>query len=194
MDADLQQLFDKLRALEDELEQKVQSHAQEFQYRLERNKAVFEQEALARHRRIKIRLSRFLWESPLLAYLTAPIIYSLIIPFVLLDLFVTVYQWTCFPAWGIKRVARRDYIVLDRHRLAYLNSIEKLNCIYCGYGNGLLAMVREVAARTEQYWCPIRHALRVKGTHSRYRNFIDYGDAEGFRARLEKLREELRKS
>jgi hypothetical protein len=194
MDADLQPLFDKLRALEEELEQKVQARAQQFHYRLERNKAIFEREALERHRRIKMRLSRFLWESPFLTYLTAPVIYSMIIPLALLDLSIIIYQHTCFVAWGVKRVKRRDYIVIDRHRLAYLNSIEKLNCVYCGYANGLIALVREVASRTEQYWCPIRHALKVKGAHSRYRNFVDYGDAEGFRERLESLREELKKS
>ena len=80
----------------------------------------------------------------------------------------------------------------DRHRLAYLNGIEKLNCAYCSYANGVVSYVREVAARTEQYWCPIRHARRIPAPHSRYQLFFDYGDAERYRAELSPLRNALR--
>lgn len=31
----------------------------------------------------------------------------------------------------------RPYVVFDRRHLAYLNAIEKLNCAYCEYGNGV---------------------------------------------------------
>ena len=61
-----------------------------------------------------------------------------------------------------------------------------------GYGNGALAYVREIASRTEQYWCPIKHALKVTGPHQRYYEFLEYGDAEGYRTRLDQLRERLR--
>ena len=72
--------------------------------------------------------------------LTAPVIYSVIIPFVLLDLFVSLYQAVCFPVYGIEKVRRRDYIAYDRKHLSYLNGFEKLNCVYCAYGNGLLGL------------------------------------------------------
>jgi hypothetical protein len=84
--------------------------------------------------------------------------------------------------------------VLDRAHLSYLNAIEKLNCVYCGYANGLIAYVREVASRTEQYWCPIKHAVRTRSPHARYRTFLDYGDAAGFRSRLEAFRRDLRET
>jgi hypothetical protein len=29
-----------------------------------------------------------------------------------------------------------------------------VNCVYCGYFNGLIAYVQEIAARTEQFWLP----------------------------------------
>ena len=107
------------------------------------------------------------------------------------SLWATAYQFICFPAYGIPKVRRRDYIALDRHKLAYLNSMEKFNCAYCSYVNGLLAYVSEIAGRTEQYWCPIKHALRLKTTHSRYQHFIDYGDAEGYRRRIEEIRRDF---
>src|SRR5258708_15800477 len=119
-------------------------------------------------------------------------VYSLVVPIALLDLWVSAYQRVCFPIYGIDRVKRSAYVVIDRHHLAYLNGIEKANCVFCGYANGVLAYVREVAARTEQYWCPIRHAKRVRAPHVLYRNFVDFGDAEGYRRRLPVLRADLK--
>ncbi|MGC4081537.1 MAG: hypothetical protein QM736_05325 [Vicinamibacterales bacterium] len=82
--------------------------------------------------------------------LAAPVIYSLLLPFALLDMWVTVYQWICFPLYRIPLVRRREYLTFDRQTLLYLNPLEKLNCVFCGYVNGLVAYVREVGARTEQ--------------------------------------------
>ena len=135
----------------------------------------------------------YILKGNVLSLLTAPVIYSLLVPFVMVDLWVTLYQSICFPMYRIARVPRRRYFALDRHRLAYLNGIEKVNCTFCSYANGLLAYVREVAARTEQYWCPIRHARTIPGPHRRYRFFFDYGDAERYRRELGPLREALRR-
>ncbi len=63
-------------------------------------------------------------------------------------------------------------------------ALEKLNCAYCSYANGVIAYVREIAGRTEQYWCPIKHARRAIGAYSHYAQFHDYGDAGGFRLPL----------
>jgi hypothetical protein len=125
---------------------------------------------------------------------TIPFIYSLIAPLVALDLWVTVYQWVCFPLYGIARVRRRDHVVIDRYRLPYLNAIEKVNCVYCGYATAVLAYAAAVAARTEQYWCPIRHQRLPKGRSRTQQAFAAYGDAEGYRRRVLRLRSRLRSS
>jgi hypothetical protein len=125
--------------------------------------------------------------------LTAPAIYSVIVPVALLDLWISLYQRICFPVYGIARVRHRDFVVIDRQHLAYLNGIEKLNCVYCGYANGVFAYAREIAGRTEQYWCPIRHAKRVIRPHPHYREFVDFGDAEGYKRQLPELRDELKR-
>ncbi len=101
-----------------------------------------------------------------------------------------VFQAICFPVYGITKVRRSDYFVFDRQYLAYLNALEKFNCAYCSYGNGVVAYVREVASRTEQYWCPIKHARRLVGAHARYAAFADFGDAENFRKKLATFPEE----
>ena len=91
----------------------------------------------------------------------------------------------------IAKVKRSDYFIYDRRLLPYLNWIERLNYLYCSYGNALIADAREIVARTEQYWCPIKHTRRMRDSHDRYPNFFDYGDAERYRAELERLREAL---
>jgi len=73
-----------------------------------------------------------------------------------------------------------------------LNALEKANCLFCSYANGLLAYVSEIAARTEQYWCPIKHARVTAPVHHRYHLFFDYGDAAGYRSGLAGLRQQLR--
>jgi hypothetical protein len=122
-------------------------------------------------------------QSSLRNALTAPVAYSLAVPLMLADLWITLYQWICFPVYGIPLVRRRGYFVLDRYKLGYLNAIEKVNCTYCSYANGLIAYIREIAARTERYWCPIKHARRVRSPHAWYPLFADYGDAAGYRVR-----------
>jgi len=133
-------------------------------------------------------LWRYLREARLRHVLTAPVIYSLIVPFLLLDAAITIYQHVCFRAYAIPRVPRSDFIVIDRHYLAYLNIIEKMNCMFCGYANGLLAYAREIASRTEQFWCPIKHAQGIRYQHARMRSFADYGDPDAYPEKLKVLR------
>ena len=192
LDIETKDLLAKLREVEEALEARLETKRLEFSYQVEQGRIVFEAEIRERHKQFKIDLLTFLRHSKLSRLITSPVIYSLLLPFMLLDLSIALYQAVCFPIWGIRPARRADYIVIDRHHLAYLNLVEKLNCVYCGYANGLIALVGEVASRTEQYWCPIRHATRVKNPHARYGNFVDYGDAEGFRARLKELRDEVR--
>ena len=52
----------------------------------------------------------------------------------------------------------------------------------------MIAYVQEMAGRTEQHWCPIKHAVRLKIRHSRYQHFLEYGDAEQYHERIEKVR------
>ena len=115
-------------------------------------------------------------------------------PLLLLDLFLFCYQHICFPLYGIPKVRRSEYLVFDRTDLPYLNLVEKINCAYCSYGNGLAAYFREVAARTEQYWCPIKHARKILDAHERYPRFFEYGDAESYRKGLERYRNQMQEA
>ena len=183
----LNDLLARIQALQEDVEEEYRKAREELQEK----QAQLAEEFLRQQKRYKIGLFRFLLRSNLLDIITAPVIYSGWIPFLLMDLFVTVYQTICFPVYRIPKVKRSDYLVFDREDLPYLNLIEKFNCFYCSYGNGVAAYTREVASRTEQYWCPIKHARRIKAAHERYPRFFDHGDAEAFRQGLNRLRRQF---
>ena len=192
MATQLDTLTEKLRGIEAEIEVEMSKRREQLRFRLENKKIVFAHEVLRLHREIKTRLSRYILDAHPLVILVTPVIYALIVPIVLLDLATMAYQAICFPVYGIPKVRRRDYLVFDRHHLAYLNAIEKVNCAYCSYANGVASFFREVAARTEVYWCPIKHARRVLGPHPHYQGFADFGDAEGFRAKIDAMQDGVR--
>jgi hypothetical protein len=189
---EIRQLAGSIRTLERQLEVLLAKRRIELNYEVRDGIVHFEHVVIAKHRLLKARLLNYIFGARPAMILTAPAIYALIIPVLLLDLFVAVYQTVCFPVYGIPRVRRVDYMAFDREQLGYLNILEKLNCAYCAYANGVFAYVREVGSRTEQYWCPIKHARRVLGVHARYGSFVDYGDGDAYRHELEQLRAEAR--
>jgi len=193
MNRQIDELIIRIKELEEELELELKKKREEFHFVIEEKRVRFAEEVARQQRRLKSGLFRYLVESKPLNVLTAPVIYSGLAIFALLDLFLTIYQFICFPIYGIPRVRRSEYLLFDREDLPYLNIIEKFNCFYCSYGNGLAAYFREIAARTEQYWCPIKHARRIKAAHSSYARFFEYGDAESYRKGLERLRGEFEK-
>jgi hypothetical protein len=145
------------------------------------------------HRRLKTNFFRWLIINRPQNLITGPIIYSMIIPLVITDLFVSFFQAACFPIYGIKKVRRSDYLVFDRKYLGYMNFVEKFHCTYCDYANGMIAYIREIIARTEQYFCPVKHARKMLDAHARYAQFLDYGEAADYQAKLEEYRQALGK-
>lgn len=185
-------LAQEIVRLQTELDREIFKRRKALGWRLREGLVEFEHGVALEHRRMRMSVAAFLRNAPILTVLTAPVIYSLIAPLVLIDLWASAYQAVCFRAYHLPRVQRRDYLVFDRSKLGYLNWIEALNCRFCEYANGVVAYVREIASRTEQYWCPIKHALTITAPHARYQAFADYGDAGGYRDRLERFREALR--
>lgn len=191
MNQKINDLIIRIRELEEEVEREIASRRVQFHFTLEDRRVRFEREVLAQHRRLKTGVLRYLAQARLRNLISAPFIYAVFLPLLLVDLAVTGYQGLCFPLYGIPRVRRRDYFIFDRNSLAYLNIIEKFNCAYCAYATGMASYVKEIVGRTEQYWCPIKHARRVLDVHSRYERFVDFGDAEAYRAELEAIRRDF---
>ncbi len=177
--------------LEKEFDRLFAEKQRQFHYNIEKGKVIFEEGIRDLQRQYRTGLWKYIRNAKLGHILTSPIIYSVSVPLLLLDLVITLYQHICFRVYGIGRVRRSDYIVIDRQHLSYLNIIEKVNCMYCGYGNGLIEYAREIIARTEQYWCPIKHAHRSLTHHQRVAEFADYGHAEDYKKKLDQLRNNL---
>ena len=188
MNERITQILAQMAALEDDLRTAVQEQEVKMFFTIKGRRVEFESSVKAAHRKLKVNFFRWLVTNRPQNLLTGPIIYGMAVPLLLLDLCVSFYQWSCFPVYGIAKVRRGDYIVFDRQHLQYLNFIEKFHCTYCAYGSGMVSYISEIIARTEQYFCPIKHARKVLGTHARYARFLDYGDSADYEARLEAFR------
>ncbi len=188
----LEELIARVKKAQQELEQELDRLLKEkrskFQYQIRRGRIIFERQVRRLHKRQRTGLWQYIRNAPIATIASAPIIYGMIIPLVFLDLTITLYQQICFRIYKIPLVKRSDYLTIDRQYLPYLNLIEKINCIYCGYGNGLIEYAREVIGRTEKYWCPIKHARRTPDPHRHVEKFFDYGDARAWKEKLPEMR------
>jgi hypothetical protein len=186
----IRNLLAQLEAAEKDLEKALQERQVHLNFSIKGKRVEFEKSVTQAHKQVKVGVIKWLGNRPI-NLLTAPIIYGMVLPMLLLDACISLYQIICFPVYKISKVKRGDYMIFDRHHLSYLNIVEKSHCIYCSYANGLLAYATEIIARTEQYFCPIKHARKMMGRHARYASFAAYGDAEDYQTKLEKFRADL---
>jgi hypothetical protein len=193
MNDSIHDLLGQIAGLESQLQQRLHERKSRVVFQINGKRVEFEKDVREAHGKLRRNFVRWLVTDRPQNLITGPIIYFMVIPMMLLDLTVTLYQVLSFPIYRIAKVPRADYIVFDRHQLGYLNFYERLHCEYCAYASGLLAYASEIVARTEQYFCPIKHARKVLGTHGRYTRFLEYGEAESYHDRLEQFRQALAK-
>ncbi len=188
MSSRIDEIKKQIEELENELLEEFKKKQKEFFYEVKNRKIKFQKSVIEDGKSMLIGSIKYLSSFSFLVILTIPFIWMMIIPAIIADIFVTIYQAVCFPIYKIPKVKRSDYIIIDRYNLFYLDKVERINCLYCEYFNGVIAYVREISARTEQFWCPIKHSQPLKDEHSRYDNFFDFGDYKKYREELEKRR------
>ena len=142
MNGRLNEILEEIRELEKKVQSEMKRREEELKYRVSEGKVIFEREILELHKKIASSLFFYIVKAPLLIILSAPIIYAMIVPAMLMDLTLWVYQTVCFPIYAIPKVKRSDHIVLDRHYLKYLNLLERMNCDYCSYFNGASSTIK----------------------------------------------------
>lgn len=193
MNEKIKEIINSIRELEDELRDLLYEQQTSFSYKIAGKRVEFEKSIREAHKKLKT--SWFYWFITISPrhLLSAPFIYGLSVPLLIFDIGVSIYQSVCFRLYGIKRVKRSDHFIFDHQHLAYLNIFEKSHCLYCSYAIGLINYGREIAARTEEYWCPIKHAHKITDPHNRYIDFFDYGDAESYQNKFEQHRKEAQK-
>lgn len=178
----LEEIEHKNKELKKDLKEEYDRLRKKYNFEYIKWKIIFSKEQREENKKKKKSVWKTIFSKHVREILSIPFIYGFIIPAVILDIWIFIYQNTAIRLYGIPLAKRSDYITLDRKALDYLNWIEKINCIYCSYVNGLLAYAAEVAWRTEKYWCPIKHARKtMKWEHNWQKYFADYGDADGFR-------------
>ena len=190
---EIEDIIEKINNLEKILSLEIQKKEKEFFYKINRKKIEFKKSTKQYHKTLATKIHAYILNAAILNILTASIIWFCLVPAVLMDIAVSTYQFLCFSVYKIPKVHWNDYIVVDRQALRYLNAVEKINCVYCGYFNGLIAYMQEIGARTEQYWCPIKHARKIGHIHSRYKYFLEYGDGANYRNEIEKIRRDFNK-
>jgi hypothetical protein len=188
MNERIRKLLEEMKVLEEQLAAVLHEQESRMFFQVKGKRVEFERGAREAHLRLKRNFFRWVITDRPQNFLTAPFIYGMIFPLAFADLFVSIYQAVCFPVYGIVKVRREDYIIHDRQALSYLNWFERFHCTYCAYANGLISYIGEITARTEQYFCPIKHARKVLGTHGRYAQFLEFGEASDYHARLEAFR------
>lgn len=107
------EILDRIRELEAELEVHVHEKQQQWHYRIDRRRVRFERAVREQHRALKEHVLRYLRRSRMATLLSAPVIYSVFVPLVLADLWISGYQAVCFPIYGIPKVRRADYFVIE---------------------------------------------------------------------------------
>lgn len=177
----ISEILEEISHKKQELLTEYEKLKQKYDFSFVRGRVKFTQKAKEYQRKFKIPLWNYLSHPWFRHFLSIPFIYGMIIPALMLDIFLFIYQQTALRLYKIPLVKRSDYIHYDRKHLNYLNLLQKINCLYCSYVNGLFQYAVEVAGRTEKYWCPIKAARRKKWGHDWEEYFADYGDPEGFK-------------
>lgn len=156
----IKEMIEEIEVIKIKLAEELAEHEKDISFEIKNGYVQFEKEILDKQRENMKNLFAWFAEIPLLHLLASPMVYSMIVPAVLFDIILFIYQQVVFRIFKFKFIKRGDYIRFDRQYLGYLNSIEKLNCMYCSYFNGLMQYASAIASRTEFYFCPIKHAKR----------------------------------
>ncbi len=183
----IKSLIQDIEDLKDRLKEEIDLNESHIAYDIRQGRILFDDDRLKKQKQKVVHFFNYLREAPLLHVLSAPIVYAMLLPAIILDVMLFIYQQVIFRIYKFKFIKRSDYIVFDRQYLGYLNIIEKINCMYCSYFNGLINYTAAIAAKSEFYFCPIKHAKKVAYTHRHYYDYMAYGDDENYQEKLEKL-------
>jgi len=193
MNERIKEMIEEIETMKKKLGEEIDKEEKYVNYEISNGHIKFDKESFKRQKENMMHLWDWFSEIPLLQLLSAPVVYMMIVPAVLLDIMLFVYRNVVSRIFKIEFGKRSDYIVYDRQYLGYLNVVEKLNCLYCAYFNGLMQYTASIAGRTEFYFCPIKHAKKIAYKHEYYDTFLSYSDGDTYQKKLKELRKEEKK-
>ena len=188
----IKEIIEEIETMKKKLGEEISKQEEYVNYEIRNGYIKFEEEMFDSQKQNMMHLWDWFREIPLLQLLSAPVVYMMIVPAIVLDIMLFIYHNVVSRVFKIKFGKRSDYIVFDRQYLGYLNVVEKLNCLYCAYFNGLMQYASSIAARTEFYFCPIKHAKKIAYKHEFYHTFLPYGDGNEYQKKLKELRKDLK--
>ena len=103
------------------------------------------------------------------------VIWSVLIPLMILHAWTWVYQKVYFRGFGIPECRLNDHLTFDRNELKGLRIGQQFACAYCAYANGTISWIKAVINRTEVYSCAIKHRT-VKLGQEHQTEFLPYED------------------
>jgi hypothetical protein len=187
MESKIKKILEKMDSLNESLQEEYKHMSEKYGFSIEKRRVIFLQKFKQRNKSFRIPTWEYVIPQNVRHILSMPFIYIMIIPVGTLDLFLVLYNHTALPLYRIPSVKREDHFIYDRQFLDYLNLIQKANCIYCSYVNGLFSFATEIGAQTERYWCPLKAAHKPKHNHSLYKYFADYGNPEEWKEKFNKV-------
>lgn len=177
------ELLERFESLKEDLRKEYDALSEKYGFSVQKKRVIFLEEIRRRNKSFKESFIRMIFNAPIRHLLSIPFIYMMIVPAFILDIFLTIYQYSAFTLYRIPYVKRSEYIIYERRFLDYLNWFQKINCLYCSYVNWLFAYAVEIGARTERYWCPLKASSHPRFTHPWYKDFADYGNPEEWKER-----------
>ncbi len=64
---------------------------------------------------------------------------------------VVLLRWLVVPLLGMDNISVRNYVILDRHKIEGLSLLDKVNCVFCGWANGLSMLLHAWLERLDGY-------------------------------------------
>jgi len=190
----IKEILEEIEVMKLKLSEEIAKQEKHIFFEIQNGYVRFEKDVFEKQKENMKNLLVWFREIPLLHLFTSPIIYAMVIPAILLDIILFIYQQVVFRIYKFRLIKRSEYIIYDHQYLGYLNPIEKIHCIYCSYFNGLMQYASAIASRTEFYFCPIKHAKKVAYEHDYYAMYFEYGDGDEYQTKLKELRDRSKKS
>ncbi|HFQ62446.1 MAG TPA: hypothetical protein ENK39_09155 [Epsilonproteobacteria bacterium] len=193
MNDTIKNMIADIEEMKSKLGEEIEKQEAQVSYKIKNGYVEFEKEMLSKQKENMKSLWEWFAETPFLHLLSSPVVYMMVFPAMLLDIMLFIYRKVVSSVFKFDFPKRNEYVVFDRQYLGYLNIMEKINCMYCSYFNGLMAYASAIASRTELYFCPIKHAKKVAYKHEYYDAFLGYGEEDKYQDKLKKLREDTLK-
>ncbi len=110
------QIADEIRTLEQELRQEIQ-RIRIDSFEITEKAIHFKDEVVIRHRTQALSVLTYLRRAKMKHIVCLPIIWSCLLPAIVMDALVSLYQMLCFLLFGVLKVKRSDHVVFDRRNL-----------------------------------------------------------------------------